>query len=232
MSAPPEWIFLDVGGTLIAPRPSVGGVYARAGAAHGLTPDAARLDRAFAEAWSTSARDQPPAQRWGEDEGCRRFWRGIVDGVFDRVRFGGDREACFAACYEAFERAEAWTVFDDVRPALVALTARGLPLGVLSNWDHRLPGLLDRLGLAASFALVQCSATEEVEKPDPHFFTLACRRAGVEPERALHVGDRRDMDVLPARQAGLSALWLARGGEAAADDEIRSLGEILDRLPF
>ena len=232
MPGPPEWIFLDAGGTLITPRPSVGGVYARAGAAHGLTADVTQLDQAFAHAWETADRDPSPARRWGEEADCRRFWRGIVEPIFDRVSFAGDREACFAACYEAFEQRDAWTVFDDVRPALRDLTTRGIPLGVLSNWDYRLPRLLDQLGLAAAFALVQTSATEEVEKPDPRFFALACRRAGVDPARALHVGDRRDLDVLPARAAGLTALRLARGATAAAADEIRSLGDLVDRLPF
>ena len=232
MHPAPDWVFLDAGGTLLSPEPSVGAVYARAGAAHGLPDDPAGLDDAFRVAWGRADRGRPPRERWGDEAGCRAFWRALVEDVFDQIRYPGDRESCFAAVYAAFERPEAWHVPPDVRPALRELQARGLVLGVISNWDHRLPALLDRLGLAPFFALIVASADGETEKPDPAFFTDACRRAGVDPARALHVGDRRDLDVEPARAAGLTAWLIDRADADDGPDRLRRLTDIAGRLPL
>lgn len=85
---------------------------------------------------------------------------------------------------------------------LVGLRARGLELGVVSNWDCSLPEHLAALGLDAVFSAVVTSAEAGVAKPDPAIFRLGLERLGVAPERALHVGDRLE-DEQGGRAAGM-----------------------------
>jgi putative hydrolase of the HAD superfamily len=86
--------------------------------------------------------------------------------------------------------------------ALEALAARGLALGVVSNWDCTLPRHLETLGLARFFAVVVTSAEAGAAKPDPRIFAAALERLGTAPERTIHVGDGRS-DELGAAAAGL-----------------------------
>ena len=83
---------------------------------------------------------------------------------------------------------------------------------MVSNWDERLPPLLDDLGLGRRFDAVVYSAAVGVEKPDPRIFLHALERLGVEPEDAVHVGDSAREDVEGALAAGMEALHLVRPG--------------------
>jgi putative hydrolase of the HAD superfamily len=62
-------------------------------------------------------------------------------------------------------------------------------------------------------------------------FERALGIAGVQPEEALHVGDKVDNDVEGARAAGVRAILLQREGEPPAGVEaITSFAELLSLL--
>ncbi len=86
--------------------------------------------------------------------------------------------------------------------AVAGLRARGLELAVVSNWDIGLAEHLDRIGAASYFSAIVTSAEAGAAKPDPSVFRLALERLGVEPGRALHVGDE-PADEEGARAAGM-----------------------------
>ncbi|MBU6363755.1 MAG: HAD-IA family hydrolase [Acidobacteria bacterium] len=115
---------------------------------------------------------------------------------------------------------------DDALGAMDALEARGVRLGVVSNWDCALPDHLAALGVAHRFVVIAVSAPVGAAKPDPAIFLHATTRAGVDPRRVLHVGDRRVEDYQGARDAGLQALLLDRTGAAAGPDVITTLADI------
>lgn len=50
-----------------------------------------------------------------------------------------------------------------------------------------------------------------VEKPSPEFFEKVRSEAGCPPGEIAYVGDRLDDDVLPARRAGMWAVFVRRG---------------------
>src|SRR5690606_16471825 len=105
-------------------------------------------------------------------------------------------------------------VFPEVMPVLEEVRSRGLVTAVVSNWDHRLPGLLDRLGPPFRFQAVVYSQRARVEKPEPGIFRQALRELRVQPDEAVHVGDRRREDLEGAQAAGLHALLVDRRGGA------------------
>jgi putative hydrolase of the HAD superfamily len=84
-----------------------------------------------------------------------------------------------------------------------ALTALGLALAVVANWDHGLHEQLRRHELEQRFGTVVVSAEVGAAKPDPRPFAAALERLGVPPARAVHVGDRAD-DRDGAAAAGLA----------------------------
>ena len=132
----------------------------------------------------------------------------------------------FGELYARFAAPEAWRVFEDVVPTLDALAARGLKLGVISNWNERLRPLLERLKLAGYFDTIVVSREVRASKPSRGIFKQAVRRLGLRPEAILHVGDSLPMDVRGARAAGLSALLLQRTAGAVKAGQIKSLREL------
>ena len=68
---------------------------------------------------------------------------------------------------------------------------------------------LARLGLPVD--VIASSGGWGVSKPDPRFFARVVEAAGVPATEIAYVGDRLDNDVLPARAAGMTAVFVRRG---------------------
>jgi putative hydrolase of the HAD superfamily len=119
--------------------------------------------------------------------------------------------------------------------ALMALAARGLVLGLVSN-TMRTPGVVlrrvfDKAGVLAPFTVLTFSDECGIRKPDPEIFRLTLRALGVSAEHAVHVGDDPVLDVEGARDAGMRgviqiAADLRATGAAKPDAVIRSLAEL------
>lgn len=89
-----------------------------------------------------------------------------------------------------------------VRATLEELRSRGIALAMVSNWDCALHEHVERLGLAHYFTTIVASAVVGAEKPDPRPFRVALDALGVEPRRAVHVGDEAN-DEQGAAAAGM-----------------------------
>lgn len=218
-------VFFDAGGTLIRTRLSVGEIYARRARDFGARADPEQLEqgfrRAFADAPPLAFPGVPPAELLAHEQG---WWRDIVRRAFPADAFPpGAFEPCFQALFEDFARPAAWEVFADVVPTLRALQARGLRLGVISNFDARLLPLFEGLGLSRLFDTLTFSSGAGAAKPDARIFQHALALHGARPEEALHVGDSAREDVEGALAAGLRALRVRGEGPG--------LEAVLDALP-
>jgi putative hydrolase of the HAD superfamily len=111
---------------------------------------------------------------------------------------GSDLEP--AAFVDAFVAAMRFELLPDAGAALQKLRRHGLAVAVVSNWDVGLARHLGGLGLGD--VTVVTSAQAGAPKPDPAVFTLALELLGVQPSRALHVGDS-DSDEAGASAAGM-----------------------------
>jgi len=103
-------------------------------------------------------------------------------------------------------------LFDDVLPALTELKGRGLILGLISNIDRDITSLLDDLGLTHWLQVVVTSQDTGFNKPSPEIFQEAVKRAGIQADEAIYVGDQYQVDVVGANQAGLKGILIDRGG--------------------
>jgi putative hydrolase of the HAD superfamily len=147
----------------------------------------ARMDgsgRVSREAWSSSVRARHPALGLSPEE----LWGWVAPRV--------------AAGTRAFPGAVAW---------LRAL-ARRVPVAVVTNGGSaRQREKLWRTGLDRLGLPVLVSQEEGCAKPRPELFLRALRRLGVQPGRALVVGDDPARDLAPALRLGAGAV-LTRDG--------------------
>jgi putative hydrolase of the HAD superfamily len=213
-----DGVFFDVGNTLVRPEPSVGHVCAQilldAGYEHSVEAIDALLP-VVDDYYEDRYRDDDTF--WTSDAGATDVWVGMYSLLCRRLDVPESQAPVLArAVYDAFGSPARWRAYTDVVPAFERLRAAGVKVGIVSNWDTRLEGILVGLGLGALVETVVCSAVEGLRKPDPRIFELACERAGVRPERSAHVGDHMYADVIGARAAGMRPVLIDRHGHVGA----------------
>ncbi len=130
---------------------------------------------------------------------------------------------------------EAEDLYPDAVGCVSRLAHAGYAVGLAGNQPLQAEAALARVGLPVSF--VASSARWGVEKPSADFFAKVGSEAECSPEEIAYVGDRLDNDVLPARRAGMWAVFVRRGPwgylharlpEAAqADARIDALSDLL-----
>ncbi|MFP3941036.1 MAG: HAD-IA family hydrolase [Thermoanaerobaculia bacterium] len=238
---PVRGVTFDVNGTLLRPR-DLGAVYREVFRRHGLAVEAAddEVTRVVRRVWEELAclTDGSTDRFAGHPEGPRGWWRRFAERVAEHLGVPPPSRFAFQELYDRFARADAWTLFPDAPPALEALVERGVARAVVSNWDERLPRLLEAVGLAGRLDAIVHSSAVGYEKPDPRVFRAALERLEVEAGEALHVGDRLKEDVEGAVALGMRGVLLDRAGEVREPPEpavavIQSLEElpaVLDRL--
>jgi putative hydrolase of the HAD superfamily len=207
-------VFLDAQGTLLRAHPSVAGIYSAVCRRFYPKVAEARVAAAVRQQWE-EFKASPEAQKTTYDtseEATRAWWATFNTRVFQRLGLKEGLEAYLEALWEVFGSPESWRLFPEVEEVLAALRERGYRLGIVSNWDSRLLLISERLGLTPYLDFLLASAATGMEKPDSRIFHLALARAGVEADRALHVGDDYEADFLGARAAGLEAVLIDREG--------------------
>jgi putative hydrolase of the HAD superfamily len=204
-------VLFDAAGTLIALREPVGETYARAARDHGVEISARRIGEAFGRALREAAPLVPRGAALEIEHQERAWWRQVVRSTFRAAdpaaaaRFD-DFEACFDALFRLFARADTWRAAEGALAALRTLRAAGTATGVVSNFDRRLPPILDGLGLLERLDLVVLPSDAGAAKPDPAIFRLALERLGVDAADAAFVGDDPEEDLAAARRCGLRAI--------------------------
>jgi putative hydrolase of the HAD superfamily len=210
-------VFFDVGNTLLRPHPSVGEVVRQILAEEGHVHDITAIDELMPlvdEYYED--RYQTDDTFWTDEDRTSQVWVGMYSLLCSRLGIEDEAEAIAARVYQEFGDPERWEVYPDVRPAFRRLRKRGLKLGLISNWDNRLAGLVEGLGLSADLETVVSSADVALHKPDPRIFELACTRLGVEPAEAAHVGDHHYADIVGARAVGMRPVLIDRHSASAA----------------
>jgi HAD superfamily hydrolase (TIGR01549 family) len=217
-------VLIDAGGVVVDPNwRTVAEVLARHGVA--VTPD----DLAAAEPILKRELDNAELVRGSTDVARRERW---MAQLLRHARIAADTAAIEAANDE-LERMHLehglWELIPDGVPqALDTLRAGGLRLSLASNAEPLLRRKLGELGIAHRFDHLAISGEVGVEKPDPRFFTGALDALGVPAERAIHIGDLYEVDVVGARSAGLEAILVDPANLSTDRDcvRIRSLAEL------
>ncbi len=224
---PVRAVFLDVGGTLLhLDRDFILSCLAERGITR-TTADFAKADDLGRAAMAARLRSDNPgddALRWGV------YARAMLDHleclgddeIFVRKRIG-ERNAEG----RLWSRTEHGTL-----ATMQRLKKLDYVVGIVSNSNGRVHEFLEHAGLTQYLDFVVDSGTVGVEKPNPRIFEIACARAGVQPDEAVHVGDLYEIDVVGARAAGITPILIdpQHVYDAPDCDRIRAMPELLTWL--
>jgi HAD superfamily hydrolase (TIGR01549 family) len=221
-------LLVDLGNTLVGMDP---GFVADALCAEGVDCSAERFARAEAaarpalSAWIASAASNEPTTLVYAREILRQL--------------ALDADACTAVAPRVIARfrqvptQRLWSaVLPGIPDALARARGLGLRVVVVSNSDGTAESGVVACGLRPFVDAVVDSHLFGVEKPDRRIFAHALELAGIEPGRAVHVGDLHAVDVVGAAGAGIHPILLDPFGDwpdmdcAVAPD----VGTIVDRI--
>ena len=169
-----------------------------------------RVKAALAKTMEEEPRFRKREGRMSTPEQTRRYYLDLYARVLNAAGVEGDLMPGLQQYYDRFQDGRYLEVYGDVRPTLEALKARGVRLGVLSNWSEHLSLVLERHDLDRYFSFLVVSAEAGCEKPDEQIFRMAIDRAETPIERILYIGDYPEEDILPAERVGLDALLIDR----------------------
>jgi len=224
-------VFFDAAGTLFTVNGSVGDIYARLAHAYGKEVAVEDLEAGFRRCFATApAMAFPGAAPEQIHTLEKRWWYDLVQGVFASLGPFPQFDAYFAALFAYFARPDAWRLYPETVETLIALRTRGLRLGVISNFDSRLFGLLEGFGIAGFFDPIVISTQAGYAKPAVEIFTQALAQHHLCSEEAVHVGDSLQMDVAGASAAGLLPVFVDRHGaegETGSYLRVKNLAELL-----
>jgi putative hydrolase of the HAD superfamily len=199
-------LIFDFFGTLVTYREGIdGNPVERARAelvSHGVQVSAPQLTAQLSECFSILER--------GASETLREYSMAeAVRGLF--VEFGvtpsADRVCRFVDAY-----LHDWS--DSVRALPLLgnwLDALPMPKSVLSNTHHEplVLGLIDRLGVGASFDRVTTSIGHGYRKPHPSIYRAHLDALGIETRDAMFIGDNPQCDYFGPRAVGIEAYLVA-----------------------
>ncbi len=121
----------------------------------------------------------------------------------------GDRPKLVALAKRYWEY-PASALYQDVKPTLTVLASK-FKLGLVANSGEPALRALRRDGLHDLFHVIALADFVGVEKPDTRIFQYALEKAAVPASRTVHVGNRLDSDVRPAKSLGMRTVWVLRG---------------------
>lgn len=226
-------VIFDVGNTLL--RPNATPITLLRDLGLDVTPEQVRkaVQPAMDEFWRRAGRD---LELWGNDRTIYEFWMRFYHTILERLGVPEERRQALAErVYQAYLTHEMWELFPETEEVLRRLHDEGYILGAVSDWQSTLLEILRHLELTQYLSFVVVSAILGVGKPDPFLFREALRRAQVQPEEAVFVGDTYVTDVLGARAAGIHPVLVDRSRHPAPVDcdlirDLTGLFEVLDRL--
>jgi putative hydrolase of the HAD superfamily len=216
-------VFFDAAGTLFEAREPVGHTYARIARQHGLRAADATVSAGFRRAFSSTpglafgpCRDPAEIRRLE-----REWWYGLVRRSFEGLGEFDNFDAFFDELFAYFGDPAHWEALPEAALVLQRLKDQELPLGIISNFDWRLYGILEGLGLRRFFDTVTISSEAGYAKPAREIFAAALSSLDVKAAEAAHIGDSMQMDVVGAQDAGLHPILIDMGSSVAPVPDAR-----------
>ncbi|KAF1842111.1 uncharacterized protein K460DRAFT_380053 [Cucurbitaria berberidis CBS 394.84] len=247
----------DAFGTLFTPSVPIPVAYARAAARHGIdcgdTTHAKAVATSFKQAFKQESKRNP---NYGKATGlgAEKWWGTVIRNTFKEFLNPGNEvpQALIKELLKRYSTKEGYDLYDDVQPFFDML--RNGPLsktssawtwdktvvGIITNSDDRVPGILESLGLKVGPRRIGSADQHEAdaalgddvnfvvlsydvgfEKPDSRMFdaatemleeTLVGNQEGltVENFEKLYVGDDLEKDYDGAEAAGWNSVFLGR----------------------
>ncbi|WP_204106140.1 MULTISPECIES: HAD-IA family hydrolase [Spirulina sp. CCY15215] len=210
----PKVIFLDAVGTLFGVKGGVGKVYSKIACDFGVDVSPKDIHLAFYHCYQqTPPLAFPDLSFIDIPEKEYYWWHDLVQATFKKTgalpqfdNFG----AFFQQLYAYFTTPDPWIVYEEVSDVLKKWRGDGVELGIISNFDSRLYGLIGTLELEHFFTSITISSASGAAKPEAKIFEIALKKHGCQPENAWHIGDSVENDYKAAKAAGLRSFLVDR----------------------
>lgn len=203
-------VFFDVDFTLIYPGPTFQGVgYQRFCGRYGIDVDPSRFAAAVLSA-SAILNDQKDHAY--DPDIFVRYTRRIIEGMGG---VGARLDPCAKEIYAEWAACQHFFLYDDVTPALKALAARGIKVGLISNSHRCLASFQQHFELQGLIAAALSSSDHGYLKPHPSIFESALKLIGVVAAEAVMVGDSLPHDIEGARRVGMRGILVQRSPDAS-----------------
>jgi HAD superfamily hydrolase (TIGR01549 family) len=127
------------------------------------------------------------------------------DGLYEKVTSEGRQE------YEEMRKPRPYgLILDNIVPILEDLHST-FKLGIIANQHPQIMNGLRDYGIESLFDVIAIDEIIGFSKPDPALFEWALDRAGCSAAEAVMVGDRPDVDIMPAKKLGFRTVRFRRG---------------------
>ena len=178
-----NWLFFDMGSTLIDETQSYMGWFRSASQLIGGALSAEEIEKAY----------------------CAGMIKGnpTIAGQLNAYGFTGNSTNHLYPSELDIPYPEAEKVLDQL--------FRTYKLGIIANQNAGSELRLKQYCLRQYFDVIVASAEAGVKKPDPRIFRLALEQANCEPEQAAMIGDRLDNDIFPANALGFTTVRILQG---------------------
>ncbi len=230
-------IFLDVGDTLLFLGIPPGAIYLDVLRKHGILKNHhidSDIKIYFSEAWTEM--NSKPNPDWKDryrihPHGQDGWWKELISLFLEKVT--GERtisvtESIYKEIFDTFENESLW----EIEPSFFVLQEyaqkHGIELGIISNWDYRLRGLLERKNLLNYFSPVLISAEFGYEKPSENIFQKAIELSGRKPKELIYVGDKPELDFFTPSRMGWNAFVIG----AKKREDIPYISTLSDLILF
>jgi putative hydrolase of the HAD superfamily len=247
-------VLFDAVGTVIKPNPDINLVYQLLGMLHGSSLSVDEIKQRISAARQkyfhvgmsantlfenseTKPGSLDELQELESSEGLERgLWQQLVFDVFSDV---DSRSELFEQLWSHFAQAENWELYPDVAACWNTLRQHGIEVGLASNFDSRLTGIVNSIPEIAEADYLFCSSQLGFRKPSPLFYrqieaAINCvsteERAG--GQKIVMVGDDFENDCVAPRLAGWSAVWLNRNRHERTEPVSSSANEVVSLAEF
>lgn len=205
-------VLFDAAGTLIELREPVGETYARIAREYEVTVSPSKLESAFRATFKAAPAMAFPGVSLREIPRLEKaWWCQVVSKTFqaaDPAAKFPDFDGFFENLFGVMGRPQTWRETPGARSLLLRLRSLRWTTAIVSNFDRRLPEILQGLGLAELFDAVVLCSDVGAAKPDPAIFHHALDRLQVSASHAVVVGDDEALDIAGARAARIRAIHL------------------------
>jgi 2-haloacid dehalogenase len=219
MSAPERWATFDCYGTLVDWD---GGV--RAQLERVIGGDGARLLERYHEHEPTIQAERPSDS-----------YRAVMAQTLQRVAEDEDKPVPEEERDALGRSLPGWDVFPEVPAALGELRERGWKLAILSNTDRDfIEASMAEIGVPFELAIVASEIGSY--KPAHGHWHAFFERTGAHRDGHVHVAASLFHDIAPARELGLSCVWINRLGESPDPEpdaelpDLAGLPDVLDSM--
>jgi 2-haloacid dehalogenase len=206
---PIRHIFLDVGDTLLTLGIPPGNIYLDVLRKYQLIQSQqtdADLKHFFSDSWvEMNSRPNPDGKDryFIHPDGQDGWWKELISLFLEKATGSKDlslSELVYNEIFEKFENENLWNIEPGFFELQKFAASKKIHLGIISNWDYRLRGLLERKQLSVYFSPILISAEFGYEKPSKKIFQKAEELSGVSPEELVYVGDKPELDYhIPLR---------------------------------